>query len=352
MNSSRYDVADVPATDFSYRRVMTLPGWWRWATVTLAGRTADAGTPLVLVLFGRYAAHYFAVGGLMSGAYAIAEAVAAPWLGARLGARPAHRPLMVTLALRGALFLALPLAAAVVPVPALIAMVALAGAVAAGTPGSLRALLARLADGTSLHKAITLDTLLLELAWVVAPGLIGALAGWTNPRLAVLTIAILNVLAAVGARWLPLGHPSEPASATPRMSISRLRPAAVSLRLGVLAGLVGGALDTAIPPRLVEAGSAAAAAGILFTGYSIASLAGGLAYGARRWPGSPQRQAELLLIADVLVMLPAARPGTAGTSPQRRWRRCTSTPRRPPTIRLTVIRSGVIVDGSGVTTPQ
>jgi hypothetical protein len=41
-------------------------------------------------------------------------------------------------------------------------------------------------------------------------------------------------------------------------------------------------------------------------GYSIASLAGGLAYGARRWPGSPQRQAELLLIADVLVMVPAA----------------------------------------------
>jgi hypothetical protein len=85
-----------------------------------------------------------------------------------------------------------------------------------------------------------------------------------------------------------------------------LRPAAVSLLLGLCGGLVGGVLDTAVPPRLVGIGAPATLAGLLFTGYSVTSVLTGLAYGARRWPGSPHSQAELLLFGEVLILLPAA----------------------------------------------
>jgi MFS family permease len=84
------------------------------------------------------------------------------------------------------------------------------------------------------------------------------------------------------------------------------RAAAPSLALGMVGGFSGGALDTAVPPTLDSIGSAASLAGVLFTGYSLASLLGGLVYGARRWPGPVHRQAAILLTLLCAVLLPAA----------------------------------------------
>ncbi|WP_019064858.1 hypothetical protein [Streptomyces prunicolor] len=78
-----------------------------------------------------------------------------------------------------------------------------------------------------------------------------------------------------------------------------------SLALGVVGGFAGGVLDTAVPPALDAVGSAASLAGVLFTGYSVTSLLGGLVYGLRRWPGRIHRQAAIWL-AMLCAVLPAA----------------------------------------------
>jgi len=79
-----------------------------------------------------------------------------------------------------------------------------------------------------------------------------------------------------------------------------------SLALGVVGGFAGGVLDTAVPPALDAVGSAASLAGVLFTGYSVTSLLGGLVYGLRRWPGRIHRQAAIWLAMLCAVLLPAA----------------------------------------------
>jgi MFS family permease len=106
-------------------------------------RLANAGTPLGAVLLEHAATGSFATG-LMSGAYALAEAAAAPWLGSRLADRAVrrggHAGLAAALLVRAALFGIL--AGAPLPTAAFIPITAVAGT-AAGTPGSLRTLLAR-----------------------------------------------------------------------------------------------------------------------------------------------------------------------------------------------------------------
>jgi MFS family permease len=355
--------AERPVT---YRQVVATAGWRPWALTTLLSRVPDAMAPLALVLLGHQAGS-FAIGGLASGAHAITEAALAPWLGALADRWRPHRYVRAALAARAVTYAVLAVTATAVPPAVLVVLAGIAGGVGAGIPGQLRALLARMTEQRLLHPAMSLDTTLLELAWTVAPAGVAALAALGDARLAVAAMAVLAATAALTALRLPAAPPVEDRSASaaapagdrrsaappaadeqPSTAVStedRLssvtvsadnepssaavsaedepssaagppsgaaltrtlwRAAAPSLALGMVGGFSGGALDTAVPPTLDSIGSAASLAGVLFTGYSLASLLGGLVYGARRWPGPVHRQAAVLLTLLCAVLLPAA----------------------------------------------
>jgi hypothetical protein len=297
----------VSARPTGYRQVMTTPGWWPWALTTLLSRVPDAMAPLALVLLGHQAGS-FAVGGLASGAHAITEAVLAPWLGSLADRWPAHRYLRLALSVRAAVYALLAATATTLPAPALVALAGVAGGVGAGVPGQLRALLARSTPRPLLHQAMSLDTTLLELAWTVAPAAVAGLVALGDPRLAVATMAVLAASSALTCVRLPTApDPGGGDRAARRLSRGTLlRAAGPSLALGVVGGFAGGTLDTAIPPALDAAGSPASLAGVLFTGYSVTSVLGGLVYGLRSWPGRIHRQAAVFLALLCAVLLPSA----------------------------------------------
>ncbi|MFE3857103.1 MFS transporter [Streptomyces griseorubiginosus] len=299
--------AQVSARPTGYRQVMAAPGWRPWALTTLLSRIPDAMAPLALVLLGHQAGS-FAVGGLASGAHAITEAVLAPWLGALADRWPGHRYLRVALGVRAAVYALLAATATVLPAPALVVLAGVAGGVGAGAPGQLRALLARSMPRPLLHQAMSLDTTLLELAWTVAPAAVAGLVALGDPRLPVAVMAVLAAASALMCARLPTAPAREDGGRTTgRLSRGTLLRAAVpSLALGVVGGFAGGTLDTAIPPALDAAGSPASLAGVLFTGYSITSVLGGLVYGLRRWPGRIHRQAAVFLALLCAVLLPSA----------------------------------------------
>ncbi|MEU0409438.1 MFS transporter [Streptomyces griseorubiginosus] len=298
--------AQVSARPTGYRQVMAAPGWRPWALTTLLSRIPDAMAPLALVLLGHQAGS-FAVGGLASGAHAITEAVLAPWLGALADRWPAHRYLRVALGVRAAVYSLLAATATALPAPALVVLAGVAGGVGAGAPGQLRALLARSMPRPLLHQAMSLDTTLLELAWTVAPAAVAGLVALGDPRLAVAVMAVLAAAAALTCARLPAVPAREDGGRTAGLSRGTLLRAALpSLALGVVGGFAGGALDTAIPPALDAAGSPASLAGVLFTGYSITSVLGGLIYGLRRWPGRIHRQAAVFLALLCAALLPSA----------------------------------------------
>ncbi|MEE4543491.1 MFS transporter [Streptomyces sp. V4-01] len=159
-----------------------------------------------------------------------------------------------------------------------------------------------------LHPAMSLDTTLLELAWTVAPAGAAGLVALADARPALAVIALLAATAGLTALRLPTAPPATGDERPSSTALGRMlwRAALPSLGLGLVGGFAGGVLDTAVPPTLDSIGSAASLAGVLFTGYSIASLLGGLAYGMRRWPGRIHRQAITLLLVLLAVLLPAA----------------------------------------------
>ncbi len=294
-----------------YRQVVAADGWGWWATTTFCARVPDAMAALSLVLLGHFATGSFAIGGLASGAHALAEAAAAPLLGAHVERWPRHLHVRLALVARALLYAALAGTATVAPASALVLVAGLAGAVAAGVPGGLRSMIQHIVPGDALHPAMSLDTTLLELAWTIAPALAAGLTAVADPRLSLAAMALLVGVAALLARRLP--QPAarvrrEDAGVAPggRGAWRLLLPAASSLAFGVVGGFAGGVLDTATPPALGAAGVAASLAGVLFTGYSVTSVIGGLLFGLRHWPGSPRRQAALMLSCLCLTLLPAA----------------------------------------------
>ncbi|MBB5800150.1 MFS transporter [Streptomyces caelestis] len=301
---------EVTARPAGYRQVMSVPGWRPWALTTLLSRIPDAMAPLALVLLGHQTGS-FTVGGLASGAHAITEAALAPWLGVLADRWRGHRYVRVALVVRAAVYTLLAATATVLPAAALVILAGVAGGIGAGVPGQLRALLARTMDPPLLHPAMSLDTTLLELAWTVAPVGVSVLVAVGDPRLAVATMAVLAVAAALTSLRLPAA-PSDGygADGARRSGLALgpvlLRAALPSLALALVGGFAGGVLDTAVPPVLDASGSPASLAGVLFTGYSITSVVGGLIYGLRHWPGRIHRQAAALLAALCLVLLPAA----------------------------------------------
>lgn len=306
--SSRHALPSIYMTGNSaglrgYRVVVRLPGWGWWATTALSSRVPDAMAPLALVLLGHSATGSFVVGGLASGAHALCEAVAAPLLGAWADRATGPGRLRLMLAVRTIGYVLIVGLGAILPAVALVSLAGLAGSAGAGVQGSLRASLGRLTDADTQQQAYSLDTVLVEVAWTVAPVLVTALGALGDPRLAVAAMALSTGTSALVAGRLPA---SASGTTAVRSSGAGLRSAAATLFLGLVAGSVGGALDTATPPRLADLHVDPGLAGILFTGYSITSVIGGLAYGWRRWPGNPHRQAAVLLIGLPLALLPAA----------------------------------------------
>jgi MFS family permease len=299
--------AQVSARPTGYRQVMTAPGWRPWAVTTLLSRVPDAMAPLALVLLGHQAGS-FAIGGLASGAHAITEAVLAPWLGALADRWPGHRCLRVALTVRAVVYALLAATATALPAAALVVLAGVAGGVGAGTPGQLRALLARSMPRPLLHQAMSLDTTLLELAWTVAPAAVAGLVALGDPRLAVTAMALLAAASALTSVRLHTAPTHAHTDRTTQRSSHRtlLRAAAPSLALGIVGGFAGGCLDTGVPPSLDTVGSPASLAGVLFTGYSITSVLGGLMYGLRSWPGRIHRQAALFLALLCAALLPSA----------------------------------------------
>lgn len=298
------DVAKRPA---GYRQVVTVPGWRPWALTTLLSRVPDAMAPLALVLLGNQAGS-FTLGGLASGAHAITEAAFAPWLGAVADRWRPHRYVRIALTARAVAYAVLAATATAWPPAAFVAMAGVAGGLGAGIPGQLRALLARMMEQRLLHPAMSLDTALLEMAWTVAPAAVAAVAAVADARAAVAVMAVLPAAAPLTALRLPAVASYHGREQPSGMALNRAlwRAALPSLGLGLVGGLAGGVLDTAVPPTLNSIGSAASLAGVLFTGYSVASVLGGLVYGLRVWPGRIHRQAATLLVVLCAVLLPAS----------------------------------------------
>jgi len=310
----------------TYRTLLRAPGAAAFFLTAAVGRVGIAMTSLGIVWLVHARTGSYATAGLVTGGFAVAEAVTGPQL-ARLADRFGQRRVLppVLLAHAAAVATLLALVAAGTP-----DWLMTAGGVLAGSTipqlGALSAArwaaLLRGERAAALPTAFALEALANELAYLAGPALVAVLGASGYPAVGTLLAAALVVAGgsclAAQRRTAP---PASSAAGRHRTGRSLLRPGfAVLAGVNLAIGGFFGAMQISVTAFAGEHGSAGTAAA-LFTASSCASLLAGWLYGLRRWRTAPRVQlavAATALAVGCLPLLAAGSPlelglGVAGT---------------------------------------
>ena len=311
----------------TYRSLLRAPGAAAFFLAAAVGRAGIAMTSLGIVWLVHARTGSYATAGLVTGGFAIAEAVAGPQL-ARLIDRFGQSRVLPPALLAHAVAVAALLALVAAGVPDW--LMAVGGAAAGATIPQLGALsgarwVALLGDGqaaalpaTWLPTAFVLEALANELAFLAGPAMVAILgaSGYpaAGPVLAVALVVSGGSCLAAQRRTAP---PASGAAARPRTGGSLLRPGfAVLVGVTLALGAFFGAMPISVTAFAVERGAAGTAAA-LFTVSSCASLLAGWLYGLRQWHAAPRVQLAVAaagLAIGCLPLLVAGSPLQLGLS--------------------------------------
>ena len=284
-----------------YRRLVRPAGAWSALVLGTLARLPIGMTGLALLLLVQRETGSIARGSLVSAVYSAALALAAPLRGSDVDRRGARFVLLVYGAVHPVALLAV-LGAVLggLGLPYVLTAGVLAGVTFPPVGPLVRALWGVLYDEEAdLATAYALDAVLVEVAFVGGPLLVGLAVAIGHPALAVAGSAIL---VAIGA--LLLGRTRVARRLVPRERHERapLRAPLVSspvrrlLAAIVLLGVAFGAIEVAVTAFALERGSRALA-GPLLAVWALGSALGGVTYGARAWGIPVTRQYPYLVAA-------------------------------------------------------
>jgi MFS family permease len=253
---------------------------------------------LAILLLAEDATGSFAIAGRVVGAFGLGNALGAVAQG-RLMDRLGQTRVLRTAAVAHALACALLLLAVAREAPpgVLYACAAAGGLALPQLPAAMRSLWSVLArDQAQRETAYAMVSIVFEVAVLTAPALTAAIVAVASPSAAV---AVGAALCAGGALAFSATGPSLRWRGEPH-DVGWLGPLAAPGMQTVL--LVLGTFGTAIGivqvllPAFADARGSAETGGLYLALLSAGSLAGGLVYGARSWPGAPTRRLPLLML--------------------------------------------------------
>ncbi|MCU1687407.1 MAG: transporter [Amycolatopsis sp.] len=293
----------------TYRTLLRTPGAAAFFLTAAVGRVGIAMTSLGIVWLVHAQTGSYATAGLVTGGFAVAEAVAGPQLARLIDRFGQSRVLPPTL---------LAHAAAVATLLALVAagtpnwLMAAGGVLTGATIPQLGALsparwVALLGDkqAAALPTAFALESLVNELGYLAGPALVSILGASGHPAAGTVLAATLVVAGglcfAAQRRTAP---PPSCAAERHRKGRSLLRPG-FALLVGVNLAIGGffGAMQISVTAFGVEHGAAGTAAA-LFTVSSCASLLAGWIYGHRQWRTAPRVQLAVAATGLAIGCLP------------------------------------------------
>jgi MFS family permease len=300
-----------------YAAVLRAPHVAALIAATLLARFPIGINALAIVLYLRAERGSFAIAGAVAGALAAGSGIGAPIQG-RLVDRFGQRRVLVPLGLvhAAALGAIVATAEAGAPVAVLVACGLIAGFAIPPTSSVLRSMWPTLLHDRRelIPAAYALDSVMIELIFVIGPLLTALIATVLSPPAALIVSAVSVVIGTVTFTALPPSRAMEPDPNRVRAGWLGVlsSPGVRTLVLTSLPAGVGiGICEVAIPTFSDEMG-AAATAGILLALWSIGSAAGGLAYGALTNRPPLQRVHLVVTAALPVSLLPmAAAPSVA-----------------------------------------
>ena len=303
----------------TYRTLLRAPAAAFFLTAAV-GRVGIAMTSLGIVWLVHARTGSYATAGLVTGGFAVAEAVAGPQLARlidRFGQSRVLPPALLAHAAAVATLLAL--VAAGTPDWLMTAGGVLVGATIPqlGALSAARwAALLRDERAEGLPTAFALESLANEMAYLAGPALISILGASGHPEVG--TVLAATLVVAGGLCFAAQRRTAPPASGAAerhRTGRSLLRPGfAVLVGVNLVIGVFFGAMQISVTAFAVEH-KAAATAAVLFTVSSCAALLAGWLYGLRRWRTAPQVQLAVAtagLAVGCLALLVAGSPVELG----------------------------------------
>jgi MFS family permease len=257
---------------------------------------------LAIVLFLRAETGSFSVAGAVAGGLALGTGLGAPFMGRLVDSRGTRVLVPLAVANAAGLVALVALGQAGAATAALVATAVATGALFPPNPSVLRARFpALLRDAPQLlTSAYALDSVMLELMFVLAPLLTAVLVAVLDPAAALLWSAGTVV---VGTLLFTAVLPDGDAPRRRRGGLlGPLRAPGIQTLVITMfpVGFAIGALEVSLPAFSEEHG-APELAGVLLAVWSIGSAAGGFVYGAR-----PRRSALATLHLRLTLLLPLA----------------------------------------------
>ncbi|MEV4464934.1 MFS transporter [Micromonospora echinofusca] len=289
-----------------YREALALPGLRSLLLVSVLARVPLTATGVTLTFYvvldlGRG----YGAAGLVGAAITVGAAVGGPLLG-RLVDRRGLRPVLVLTAIAEAVFWS---TAPMLPYPVLLPAAFLAGSLALPIFSVIRQSIAALVPPERRRPAYALDSMSVELSFMVGPALAVAAVTAISARTTLYLVGA-GIVAAGVAFWVlnpPVRGGGEPAGPQPRMPRrSWLTPRLLAVLAVSAAGmLVLGGTDVAVVAVLRESGDVGWTGAVLAV-WAVASLAGGFAYGAVTRSFSPLALMAALSLCTIPVGLGGA----------------------------------------------
>ncbi|TDB74498.1 MFS transporter, partial [Micromonospora sp. KC723] len=286
-----------------YRQALALPGLRPLLLVSVLARIPLTATGVTLTFFvvldlGRG----YGAAGLVGAALTVGAAVGSPLLG-RLVDRHGLRPVLALTTVAEAAFWA---SAPALPYPVLLPAAFLAGLLALPVFSVIRQSIAALAPPAHRRPAYALDSMSVELSFMVGPALAVALATAVSARVTLWAVGA-GVVGAGVALWFmnpptrSVDEPVGPQSRVPRRVWLKPHLLAV-FAVSAAATLVLGGTDVAVVAVLRASGEVGWTGAVLAM-WAVASLVGGFAYGAVKRSFSPLALAAALSLCTIPVGL-------------------------------------------------
>jgi MFS family permease len=267
-----------------YRALLIVPGVKRVAVPSVIGRLPYGMITLLFVIAVHHGTGSYAVAGLATAVNSALTAVTAPWLGRLADRGRAPQVLAVTGLANGILLCAMVFALmSQAPVGAILAIAGLAGAANPPIGAVTRVVLPRVAPHLA-GTAYALDTILVELTYVLGPALIAAIAAVSGPYAAVFVTAFMSAAGSVGLASAPAARYNASSESTTESSVSRTRMFSFTLAGLILAGVFEaaayGVMEVAIPAYANDLGQPGGA-GAVIAAWSAGSIIGGVWFSGR-----------------------------------------------------------------------
>ncbi len=276
---------------------------------SVLGRLPIGITGLAILILAQHTTGSFARGGMVAACYVAGLATVAPLFG-RLIDRYGPRPTLLSCAFAFPAALAGLVAALSAPAPAWLAFTLAAGAGACFPPITvcMRTFFKqRLQDDALLATAYSLESVVIELIFILGPVLVAMFVALASPATAVLFAAACGCAGTLmfqGSRAL-VDWRIEPRGA-PNLFGPLLDPGFAPLLLVIVCyASAFGLVEIGTTAYAAETGGPALA-GILLGIMSVGSVAGGLVYGSRSWRTPLARQFSLTLAVMGLGIAPLA----------------------------------------------